>query len=76
MPDSQDNRNGRKRQPNSFLRYSGMAGQMIAIMVAFTLGGIKLDEYLQTENPYFTGGLTILGAILAMYFMIKDLIKK
>jgi F0F1-type ATP synthase assembly protein I len=53
-----------------------MAGQMIAIMLVFAFGGIKLDEYCETTKPFYTGGLTILGVILAMYFMIKDLIKK
>jgi F0F1-type ATP synthase assembly protein I len=76
MPDSQEQKNGRRKQPNSFLKYSGMAGQMIAIMLVFAFGGIKLDEYCETTKPFYTGGLTILGVILAMYFMIKDLIKK
>ena len=52
-----------------------MATQMAVIIVVFALGGIKLDEYFQTDMAYFTGGLTILGVILAMYFMIKDLLK-
>lgn len=77
MPDKQDPKSsGKKKQPNSFLKYSGMAGQMIAIMLVFAFGGIKLDEYCETTKPFYTGGLTILGVILAMYFMIKDLIKK
>jgi len=53
-----------------------MATQMAVIIVVFALGGMKLDEYLENEIAYATGGLTILGVILAMYFMIKDLIKK
>ena len=76
MPDNQDPKNGKRKQPNSFLKYSGMAGQMIAIILVFAFGGIKLDEYLATSKPFYTGGLTILGVVLAMYFMIKDLIKK
>ena len=52
-----------------------MATQMAIIIVAFALGGIKLDEYMKNEIAYATGALTILGVILAMYFMIKDLIK-
>jgi len=74
MPHSPNNSN--KKRPNSFLRYSGMAGQMIAIIVLFTLGGLELDERLNTKTPYFTGGLTVIGVILAMYFAVKDLLKK
>lgn len=76
MPDNQDKENGRRKQPNAFLRYSSMATQMAIIIVAFALGGIKLDEYMKNEIAYATGALTILGVILAMYFMIKDLIRK
>ena len=75
MPDNQEKSNGKKKQPNAFLKYSSMATQMAVIIVVFALGGIKLDEYLENEIAYATGGLTILGVILAMYFMIKDLIK-
>lgn len=76
MPDNQEKKNGKRKQPNAFLKYSSMATQMAVIIVVFALGGIKLDEYLENEIAYATGGLTILGVILAMYFMIKDLIKK
>lgn len=76
MPDNQEKNSGKKKQPNAFLKYSSMATQMAVIIVVFALGGIKLDEYLENEIAYATGGLTILGVILAMYFMIKDLIKK
>jgi hypothetical protein len=76
MPDNQEKSNGKRKQPNAFLKYSSMATQMAVTIVVFALGGIKLDEYLKNEIAYATGGLTILGVILAMYFMIKDLIKK
>lgn len=75
MQDSNEKNSEKKRQPNAFIRYSGMATQMAAIIVAGALGGIQLDKYLQTETPWFTGGLTILSVILAMYFAIKDLMK-
>jgi len=52
-----------------------MATQMAVIIVAGALGGIQLDKYLQTQTPWFTGALTILSVILAMYFAIKDLLK-
>ena len=76
MPDNQEKSNGKKKQPNAFLKYSSMATQMAVIIVVFAYAGIKLDEYYQNEIAYLTGLLTILGVILAMYFMIKDLIKK
>jgi F0F1-type ATP synthase assembly protein I len=53
-----------------------MAVQMAAIIVGGVLGGIKLDEYLQLKFPLFTLVLTLLGVFLAMYYFIKDVIKK
>ena len=76
MPDSKEKQsNGKKKQPNAFLKYSSMATQMALIIVVGALGGKKLDEYLQNDTPLFTGGLTILAVILAMYFAVKDLLK-
>ena len=75
MPESNNKSNGKKNQPNAFIKYSSIAAQMALIIVAGALGGKKLDEYLQNETPLFTGGLTILAVILAMYFAVKDLLK-
>lgn len=76
MPDGKDKQsNGKKKQPNAFLKYSSMATQMALIIVVGALGGKKLDEYLQNDTLLFTGGLTILAVILAMYFAVKDLLK-
>ncbi|MBI1289152.1 MAG: hypothetical protein GC178_16420 [Flavobacteriales bacterium] len=77
MQERNEKSSDRKKQPqrNAFIRYSSMATQMAVIIVAGALGGIQLDKYLQTETPWFTGGLTILSVILAMYFAIKDLMK-
>lgn len=74
MQDS-DKINDKKKQPNSFIKYSSMATQMALIIVAGALGGMQLDKYLETETPWFTGGLTIVAVFLSMYFAIKDLLK-
>ncbi len=70
-----DKSNGKKKQPNAFIKYSSLATQMAVIIVAGALGGIQLDKYLQAETPWFTGGLTVLAVFLSMYFAIKDLLK-
>lgn len=75
MPESNNKSSGKKKQPNAFIKYSSMATQMAVIIVAGALGGIQLDKYLETQTPWFTGGLTILSVFLAMYFAVKDLLK-
>lgn len=53
-----------------------MAVQMAAIIVGGVLGGIYLDKWLAFEFPLFTLVLTLLSVFLAMYYFIKDVIKK
>jgi hypothetical protein len=53
-----------------------MVFQMAAIILAGTFGGIKLDKIVKWEFPVFTVSLSFLSVILAIYFMLKDLIGK
>ncbi|MCO4293509.1 AtpZ/AtpI family protein [Solitalea sp. MAHUQ-68] len=57
----------------SYARYSGMGFQMIAIIGAFAFGGVKLDEYVKGEHPWFTILGCLLGIALSFYFIIKQL---
>ncbi len=65
-----------KKQLNDYARYSGMAVQMIAIILFGVLGGIKLDEFLSLKFPVFTLVLTLLSVFLAIFFAIRDFLKK
>jgi len=59
---------------NDFARYTGMAFQMIGIILVTTWGGIKLDK-LADSKPVFTVILSLLGVFAAIYTVIKDFIK-
>ena len=59
-----------------YLKYSGMAFQMIGAMVLAAWGGRKLDDYFQTENPWFTILLLVLAVIGTMALVILSLNKK
>jgi hypothetical protein len=48
---------------------------MIAIILATTWGGIKLDKLAGFENPVFTVILSLLGVFAAIYIAVKDFIK-
>ncbi len=65
-----------KRKANEYLKYSGMAFEMFAVMCLFTVGGTKLDEYLQSEKQYFTMLGAILGTIFALTYTLRDFIAK
>lgn len=62
-------------QLNSAARYSGLAFQMIAIILVGVFGGIKLDELVKWDFPVFTLVLTILAVVASMYYAIKDFIR-
>lgn len=65
-----------KNQLNDYAKYSGMAFQMVAIMLAGVFGGIKLDALVtKIEFPVFTITFTLLAVVLAIYLSIKDFIK-
>ncbi|MFI5221668.1 MAG: AtpZ/AtpI family protein [Bacteroidia bacterium] len=61
---------------NSIQRYSGMAIQMIAIILLGALGGKYLDKYFAFHFPVFTLSLTLLAVFAAIYLSVRDLLKK
>ena len=64
-----------KERLSSYVKYSGIAFQMIAIILIGVFGGMKIDKWLNTDKPVFTALLSVLAVILAIYYSIKDLIR-
>lgn len=58
-----------------YARYSGLAFQMLFIILAGVWGGLKLDAWLNLK-PLLTIVLTIISVVLAIYFAVKDLLRK
>lgn len=58
-----------------YARYSGVAFQMGFIIFLGTFGGIKLDQYLSI-SPLFTLLGSLGSIVLAIYVVVKDIIKK
>ncbi|BAX80125.1 AtpZ/AtpI family protein [Labilibaculum antarcticum] len=63
----------RKKQTTSIAKYSGLAFQMIAIILLVLYAGMKLDDYLENEFPLFTIIGAFGGVVLSLYFALKDL---
>jgi len=59
-----------------FARYSGMAFQMIGIILVTTWGGVKLDELAGLKTPIFTIVLSLLGVFAALYTVLREFIKR
>lgn len=65
-----------KQQLNNYGHYSGMAIQMVVIIVGGVFGGHYLDKYLSFKFPIFTLIFSLLSVVLAIYYVVKDLLKK
>jgi len=60
----------------NFARYSGIAFQMIGIILLTTFGGVKLDKLTGWEKPVFTIILSLLGVFAAIYITIREFTKQ
>ena len=60
---------------NDFAKYSGLAFQMLGIILVTVWGGVKLDKLTGWHTPVFTIVLSLLGVFAAIYTAIKDFIK-
>jgi len=63
-----------KKKMGAYAKYSSMAIQMGVIITGGSLGGMKLDQYLESNYPFFTLGFSILSVVIAVYLAIKDII--
>jgi len=73
----QKNPNLPKKPLNNYAKYSAMGFQMAAIIIIGIYGGIKLDAFLGFKKfPVFTLVLSLVSVFAAIYFSIKDFLKK
>jgi F0F1-type ATP synthase assembly protein I len=61
---------------NSFVRYSGIGFEMLAIIGIFTFAGWKLDQWLKNKFPVFLLILSLSGVCIGIYTVIKRLLKE
>lgn len=59
-----------------YVKYSGMAFQMIGALVIAAFAGRKLDAYVGNEKPWFTIGLLLVAVMGTMLLTILSLNKK
>jgi hypothetical protein len=61
---------------HTILRYTSMATQMAITIFLGVWGGMKLDQSLQFERPVMTLVCSLLGVVLAVYIVIRDVLRK
>jgi F0F1-type ATP synthase assembly protein I len=65
-----------KKEVNNFAKYSSISFQMLATIGVFAFIGYKLDEYKQTKTPIFTAIFSLIGVVISLYQVVKQLNKK
>ncbi|GAB3824148.1 AtpZ/AtpI family protein [Pontibacter rugosus] len=67
-----------QRQDNikPYVKYSGMAFQMIGALVVAAFAGKALDAYVGNQKPWFTVGLLLIAVVATMVLTIISINKK
>ncbi len=60
---------------NKILKYLNIPFEMLVIIGLGTWGGIQLDRVFATKFPIFSVILIFLSIALAIYYVVKDLLK-
>jgi len=65
----------KKKQLNSYIRFSGIAFQMAATIVAFVFIGKFADDYFENKKPVLTAIASLIGVIGAIFNLIRSVRK-
>lgn len=71
----QKNKTKKKKQLNSYIKYSSIATQMAIIIIAGTFLGNYLDAQQNSEQKKFTIISSLLSVVLSIYYAIKEVVK-
>ena len=75
MQKKENNTDNQKPPLYSYAKYSGIAFQMVFIILLGVFGGRYIDTYFNLKFPIFTVILSILSVFLSIYTVIRDLLK-
>jgi F0F1-type ATP synthase assembly protein I len=65
-------RENKRKQVNSYVKYSGLFFQMFVIIGLFAFIGSAIDSYALTKQPYYTAGFAFAGVVVAIYQVLKE----
>lgn len=63
----------KNKSSNDYARYSALAFEMFALILAAVLGGRWLDKYWELKHPIMTLILSLFSVIAAIFLLIKTL---
>jgi ATP synthase protein I len=75
-PEESGKEASRQDQLKPYLKYSGLAFQMMVTLVAAAYAGMWLDEKQGNDNPWWTIVFMLVGVVASMYMVIKSVTQK
>lgn len=66
----------KKKQLNTYIRYSTLSSQMVAIIFVGIFFGDFLDKKYQTQTPVYTLALSLLSIFSALYYVLKKILNQ
>ncbi len=72
----QPNQDNKDQRGTNFIKYTGIAFQMLATIGLFAFIGYKIDAYRNSAKPIFTAVISLIGVLLSLYQVVKQLNKK
>ncbi|WP_284042142.1 AtpZ/AtpI family protein [Flagellimonas myxillae] len=65
----------KKRPLSNYAKFSGIAIQMVAIIIGGTYLGVFLDEKYPNKHSIYTVICSLFAVIISIYFVVKQIIK-
>jgi hypothetical protein len=65
----------RVNQSSKFLKYSGLATQMLGTILLFTYAGYRMDGYQHNKVPVWTLVLSLVSIAGSLYMLIRSFSK-
>ncbi|MDO5655640.1 MAG: AtpZ/AtpI family protein [Flavobacteriaceae bacterium] len=62
-------------RPNKYMKLLAISSQLTATVLGFAMIGYFLDQYFDIEKNYYTLSFTLLGVILGLYLLYKQVRK-
>ena len=69
------NKTNKKKQLNSYIKYSSLTTQMAIIIITGTFFGDYLDNSNNSEIPFYTIIFSIFSIILSLYYVLRKIVK-
>ncbi|MBL4654793.1 MAG: AtpZ/AtpI family protein [Bacteroidia bacterium] len=65
----------KKKLLNKYVKYSGLAIQLVLTVLAGVYGGYQLDKYFETAKPYYALGCALLAIVGSLYMLIRQVLR-